>query len=297
MILYLKVNWPVGPNRPYGPKSGDGMTDIPYYAMAGSGNTFIVIDNRANLIKDPKEVAAKICKLHESGRADGVLFIEKPKEEGTSFFMRIFNADGSEADACGNGYRCVGLYASKHLNIPNPKFIRVGTLGGPIEINAASPQAIKVKMIDPTDYQKRIEIKMGQESLSASFINTGVPHAVIFTERLDKVPVMELGRAIRYHERFAPRGANVNFVEVTGINTLAIRTYERGVEAETFACGTGSVAAAIIGNLDGKVEAPVEVLPKSGEKLKVYFKRSGNEVTDVYLEGPAEENSKGHFPI
>ena len=215
--------------------------------MEGSGNSFIVVDNRERQIKNLKEFAAKESK---SQSVDGVLSIEKPEQKGTDFFMRIVNSDGSEAEACGNGYRVVGLYASKYLNIPNPKFIRVGTSEGPVIIDAASPQAIKVKMLNPTDYQKRIEIKMGQKSLPASFINTGVPHTVIFADDVKNIAVDTLGRTIRYHKMFKPKGTNVNFVEVTGKNSLAIRTYERGVEAETLACGTGSVAAAIIANLD-----------------------------------------------
>jgi len=260
--------------------------------MSGSGNTFIVVDNREHQIKDPKRFAAEKSKLNA---VDGVLFVEKPKEKQTHFFMRIVNADGSEAEACGNGYRCIGLYAHQHLAFP--KFIRVGTLGGPVEIDVASPQAIKVKMVDPKDYRKGIEIKMGQESLSASFINTGVAHTVIFKDDLNNIPVETLGKSIRYHQMFAPNGTNVNFVKVEGKNKLSIRTYERGVEAETLACGTGSVAAAIVANLEGKIETPVEVLPKSGERLKVDFRYSGNKVTNVYLEGPATENSKGSVSI
>ncbi|MBI1977895.1 MAG: diaminopimelate epimerase [Candidatus Omnitrophica bacterium] len=264
------------------------MAEIPYYKMAGSGNTFIVVDNRKNLIKNPNQFAANVCKSPESGGADGVLLIEKSKEKETDFFMRIVNADGSEAEACGNGYRCVGLYAAKHLKISNPRFIRVGTLGGTVEINAASSKAIKVKMIDPFDYRAEMKIPLKDRTLTASFLNTGVPHTVIFVGDLKNVPVDEWGRLIRYHELFVPKGTNVNFVEITGKNSLSIRTYERGVEGETLACGTGSVAAAIAAHLNGRVNTPVEVLPKSGEHLKVYFDRSGSEITNVYLEGPAE---------
>ena len=176
--------------------------------------------------------------------------------------------------------------------------MRVGTLGGPVEIDVHSQEAIKVKMVDPTEYRENVEIpNINDQTLRTAFINTGVPHVVIFTEKLEEAPVVELGRAIRYHKVFQPRGANVNFVEVTGKNSLSVRTYERGVEAETLACGTGSVAAAIIANLDGKVGAPVEVLPRSGEELKVSFHRSGNKITNVYLEGPARETSEGYLKI
>jgi diaminopimelate epimerase len=223
---------------------------------------------------------------------DGVLLIEKPKDANTHFFMRIFNSDGSEAEACGNGYRCIGLVAHKELDFP--KFMTVGTLAGPVTIDVQSDKAIKVKMVNPVDYREKVEIKLKNRSLNGAFINTGVPHVVIFVEGLDKVdelngfPVEALGRGVRYHEHFKPKGTNVNFVQVTGDKQLSIRTYERGVEGETLACGTGSVAAAIIANLQGKVEAPVEVAPKSGEKLKIYFERSGKKVTNVFLEGPAK---------
>ncbi len=264
--------------------------------MAGSGNTFYVIDNRENLIPNPKQFAAKVCKDSNSGGVDGVLFIEKPKEDKTDFFMRIFNSDGSEAEACGNGYRAVGLYAHKHLNFP--RFISVGTLAGPVKIDVASEKAIKVNMIDPTDYRAKVEIKLQKRSWAGAFINTGVPHVVIFVENLGQYPVKEEGREIRCHENFKPKGTNVNFVKVEGNNMLSIRTYERGVEGETPACGTGSVAAAVIANLKGKVGAPpIDVLPKSGEKLKVYFEHSGNKIINVQLEGPAVEKSKGELPI
>ncbi len=264
--------------------------------MAGSGNNFIVIDNRENVIKDQdqSQFAAKQCKDYG---VDGVLFIEKPKDKQTDFFMGIVNADGSEAEACGNGYRCVGLYAAEHLNISNPEFISVGTLGGPVEIDAAKPQAIKVKMINPVDYKAKIKIPLKDQTLTASFVNTGVPHTVIFTEDLKNVSVHDLGKAIRNHSLFSPKGTNVNFVQKTGKSSLSIRTYERGVEAETLACGTGSVAAAIVANLSDMVDIPVEILPKSGEKLKVDFLRSGKEITNVSLEGPAKFISKGHLSI
>ena len=124
--------------------------------------------------------------------------------------------------------------------------------------------------------------------LRGVFINTGVPHVVIFTEGLDQIPVVEVGRAIRHHEMFKPRGTNVNFAEVAGKNLVAVRTYERGVEDETLACGTGTVASAVVASLTNRVEPPVQVKTKSGEILTVYFERSGNHVSNVFLEGTAK---------
>ena len=256
--------------------------------MVASGNDFIVIDNRKHAIKNPKRFAAEVCPQHVGISADGVLLIEPSKK--ADFFMRIINADGSEAEACGNGYRCIGLYAHELLGFP--KSMRVETLAGEIKIDV-NTKTVKAKLADPSEYREKVEISdIGgsntKQPLGASFINTGVPHVVIFSEGLDQIPVVELGRAIRYHKLFQPRGTNVNFAEITGRNSLAIRTYERGVEDETLACGTGTVATAIVANLSGRVEAPVQVKTKSGETLNVYFERSGNRVKNVFLEGTAQ---------
>ena len=249
--------------------------------MVASGNDFLVIDNRKKIVKDAKKFAAEICRPHIGVGADGVLLIEPSKN--ADFFMRIVNADGSEAEACGNGYRCVGLYAHELLKFP--KTMRVETLAGEIKIDVNS-KTVKAKMADPTEYREKLEIpNVGGQTLRAAFINTGVPHVVIFTEGLDQAPVVELGRAIRYHKTFHPRGTNVNFAEVTGKNSLSIRTYERGVEDETLACGTGTVASAMVANLTGRVQTPVRVKTKSGETLIVNFERNKNQVRDVYLEG------------
>jgi diaminopimelate epimerase len=257
--------------------------------MEAAGNDFIVIDNRRSVIKNPKAFAAKACRPHFGVGADGVLLIEPSKS--ADFFIRIFNSDGSEAEACGNGYRCVGLYAQKLLGFK--KQVRAETLSGPVGIGLNS-NSIRVKMAEPRDFRQAVEIKIlhlsvksGRNTLKASFINTGVPHTVIFTESLESISVEESGRKIRGHEQFKPLGTNVNFVEVTGPKSISIRTYERGVEAETLACGTGAAASAIVASLASRVKPPVNVNTKSGETLRVYFDRAGKTVKNVYLEGTA----------
>ncbi|OGW86939.1 MAG: diaminopimelate epimerase [Omnitrophica bacterium RIFCSPHIGHO2_02_FULL_46_11] len=271
------------------------MGDITFHKMVASGNDFVVIDNRKGVVANAKQLAVKICQPHFGVGADGVLFIEPSRT--SDFFLRIVNSDGSEAEACGNGYRCVGLYAHQLLGFS--KSMRAETLAGEIgiEVNGST---IKAKMANPSDYRETVEIKdlkNGSKSLRASFINTGVPHVVIFAEGLDKMPVVELGRVIRYHKAFQPKGTNVNFVEVTGKNELSIRTYERGVEDETLACGTGTVASAVVSNLTDRVGIPVSVKTKSGETLKVYFDRVKNETRNVFLEGKAEFVFEGSLSI
>lgn len=250
--------------------------------MVASGNDFILIDNRTKSIQDPKSFAKKVCPFHTSVGADGVLLLEPSQK--ADYFLRVINSDGSEAEACGNGYRLAGLFANQILK--SPKKVKFETLAGNIDVEVNGATA-KVLMAQPKDFRRDVQLNVGGRQVHCAFINTGVPHVVIFAEGLDAVPVFELGRAIRYHDHFKPAGTNVNFVSVIGENRLRIRTYERGVEEETLACGTGSVAAAIVSVLTNRISAPVEV-ETNGGVLKVYFDRAGEQVKNVYLEGDAK---------
>ena len=280
---------------------------IPFCKAVASGNDFVVVDNRKGLIKNEKKFAQKVCRPHLDIGADGVLLVEKSNK--ADFFMRIINSDGSEAETCGNGFRCITLYA--HCVLGFPKKMKFETLAGMIdgEILSFSQNerpgdagiwaCMRAKMVNPKDYKKDIflELEGIKKLLHCSFIDTGVPHAVIFTEGLESVAVHELGRKVRYHDRFMPRGTNVNFVEITGKSALSIRTYERGVEAETLACGSGSTAAAVIGCLTGHVQSPVKVKTKSGEILTVRMKIAGDKVRNVFLEGDAKIVFEGNILV
>ncbi len=261
------------------------MSEIQFYKMVASGNDFIVMDNRKRVIHDLKSFAGRVCQPHTGVGADGILVIEPPISKNADFFLRIVNSDGSEAEACGNGYRCVGLYA--HEILEYPKTMNLETLAGNIHVEIKK-STIKVRMAEPKNYEPGVDIPINGRTLTMDFIDTGVPHVVIFSEGLLEIPVFELGRQIRYHERFRPKGTNVNFAEVTSPNRLRIRTYERGVENETLACGTGSVAAAICSVLTNRTKRPVEVETKSGEALKICFDLDQGKPTHVYLEGSAE---------
>lgn len=255
---------------------------ISFHKMVASGNDFIVIDNRRSILRDPVRLARELCVPHTGIGADGVLLIENSRK--AAFKMRILNSDGSEADACGNGFRCIALYANKKLGLPARFQFESGA--GLIQAQVKNGR-VCVELVKPSQLQERAELQVSGNRLHYSFINTGVPHAVIFVEGLDKIDVNGLGRAVRNHERFRPKGTNVNFVEVHGDHEIEVRTYERGVENETLACGTGSTASALISCLLGYTKPAVRVKTKSGEILTVDFKGQGAKIEKVTLEGPA----------
>ena len=258
------------------------MHPIPFVKMAASGNDFVVIDNRRKIVADPVRFAGEICALHTGAGADGLLLLETSKK--AAFKMRIINSDGSEAEACGNGFRCIARFAKERLGLPS--LFRFESLSGEIEARAEGKK-ITVQLVTPSDFRPRAEIEVRGHRLHYSFINAGVPHTVIFVEGLPKIDVENLGRAIRYHDRFKPRGTNVNFAEVEAASEIHVRTYERGVERETLACGTGSTASAVVSSLLGYTRPPVRVRTRGGEILTVDFTSNGKKADHVTLEGEA----------
>lgn len=263
------------------------MKEITFYKMVASGNDFVVVDNRRRFISNPAPLAREVCDRHTGVGADGLLLIEKGGRAKIDYRMRILNADGSEAEACGNGFRCVALLANKKLGLPAKQ--RFETLSGTVEAEIKQNR-VRVRLTNPKDFKGPEQIQSKgegeiQPKLRYYFIRVGVPHVVIFVEGLSQLPVFEIGRKIRYHARFKPAGTNVNFVEVTGPHPIQVRTYERGVEGETLACGTGSVASAVVSARAGYTEPPVRVKTRGGEILTVDFKMKGEKIQDVYLEG------------
>lgn len=259
--------------------------------MVASGNDFIVIDNRKNIFKNPLKETARLCEFHTGVGADGVLLVEKSRKG--DFKMRIINSDGSEAEACGNGFRCIALYAKEKMGAP-AKFT-FESLAGLIE-GQVKGNRVRVQMVQPHGLREA-DLVVNGHRLHYSFINTGVPHTVIFVEGLEKIDVDGLGRAIRNHKNFQPKGTNVNFVEVKGPNLIHVRTYERGVEKETLACGTGSTASAIISGIQGYVKTPVKIKTSGGEMLTVDFKREKDKFTNVTLEGEARIVFEGNLHL
>jgi len=265
------------------------MKKIRFYKLQASGNDFILINNYQLKIKEDKlkKIARKYCARKTGIGADGLLVIE-PSKRG-NFKMRIFNADGSEAEMCGNGARCVVLWANSVRKIKNMTFFetKAGMIEAKIKERKNKGALISIKMTDPFDLKLEIPLVLEKRKIKVNYVNTGVPHTVIFVEGLEKIPIEEIGRKVRFHKRFLPQGTNVNFVEILRDDFIKIRTYERGVEGETFACGTGAVASAIITTkfLKSKNKRiKINVLTKSEERLKVYFYQNKS-ITDVWLEG------------
>ena len=265
------------------------MKKISFTKMVGSGNDFVVIDAwRLKGIRLP-ELAKSICDRKFGVGADGVLVVDKSKPAGVK--MRIFNADGSEAEMCGNGARCTILYAGR-------KKAKLFAMAGTLDSELAGDN-VRIKLTDPKELKEDMPVKVNVRLMRINFINTGVPHAVIFVEGLDKIDVKGLGSQIRNHKAFAPRGTNVNFVEVVSPDFIRIRTYERGVEDETLACGTGSVASSLITSLKCGCAANscIRVETRSREVLKVYFDRKGKVFSNVWLEGKARIVHKGEYYV
>jgi diaminopimelate epimerase len=259
--------------------------------MVASGNDFVVVDNRRGVVKDAVAFTREICRPHQGAGADGVLLFESSKK--ANFKMRILNLDGSEAAACGNGFRCIALYAHDILKYSSRMNFESGS--GVIEAEVGPKDSVRVQLVKPRVFEMEGGLDARKRRLSYVFLDTGVPHVVIFVENLEKVEVFETGKAVRHHAHFQPFGTNVNFVEVKSKKEIAVRTYERGVENETLACGTGSTASAVASVLKGYVEPPVNVLTRSGEKLRIDMRKKGDEITKVFLEGKAQFVYKGEY--
>ncbi len=252
--------------------------------MNGAGNDFVLLDNRGGNLSLTSAQITRICDRHRGVGADGVLLLERPRN-GADFRMRYFNADGGEAEMCGNGARCFARFANRsagpleQLSFETPAGVIGAQLVG---------ELVTLQMSEPQDLRLGLEVPIGGEKFRAAYIDSGVPHVVVRVAQIEEVDVRSLGSALRHHPLFAPRGANANFLEERGARSIAIRTYERGVEDETLACGTGVVASALIFAATEKVQGPIDVLVRGGDTLQVGFTRDGEEFRNVTLTGPAD---------
>jgi diaminopimelate epimerase len=228
---------------------------------------------------------------------DGLILIERSRK--ADFRWRLFNADGSEAEFSGNGARCAARFA--YLKKIAPKRMTFETLAGLIEADMVTaapggkPEAVKVRFPDPKGLRLNLNVAVNGATRQAHFLDTGVPHCVYLVDDPDKVDIVGIGRPTRYHDLFKPAGTNVNFIKVLGPHRIRIRTYERGVEDETLACGTGSIASALLASLVAKVESPVTLVPQSGLELTVHFDAQGESFTNVYLQGDARAVYEGRI--
>ena len=257
---------------------------LTFTKMNGAGNDFVMVDNRDGSAQLTREQIARLCDRHRGVGGDGLLAVEAP-QNGADFRMRYYNADGGEAEMCGNGARCFARFASRLAGRTDA--VSFETIAGVITATLLGDR-VQLKMSVPKDLAPAANLSAAGELVSVNFVNTGVPHAVVVTNTLDAVDIVKLGSAIRWHEHFAPKGTNANFIQVLGPASLAIRTYERGVEDETLACGTGVVASALIHNQITGAPSPIGVRVKGGDILEVGFERTGDAYSNVTLTGPAD---------
>jgi diaminopimelate epimerase len=257
---------------------------VPFFKMHGGGNDFVLIDHRERFIPAPDQPrwARRLCACKTGVGADGLILLEYSDKADLGW--RFYNADGSEAEMCGNGARCAARFAV--LNGLTQSSLTLETLAGVIHADVQDRVA-RVLMTGVGDIHLHLDIPLKDITLHGHFMKVGVPHVAIPVENLDDAFVKEWGRAVRFHPLFQPAGANCNFIKVEGPHAIKVRTYERGVEDETLACGTGAVASALIAAHLEQVSSPVLVHTQGGEVLTVTFRNESNSLTEVFLEGEA----------
>jgi diaminopimelate epimerase len=268
------------------------MGVLAFWKMEGAGNDFILVDDRAGRIRDPKAAARRLCDRKFSVGADGLILLCRSRKADAR--MRILNPDGSEAEMCGNGVRCLAKFAvSRGLA---GRRMTVETLAGVIHCRVTGG-VVTARLSEPRDLRLKFTIPVGGRKVELHSVNTGVPHAVRVVDSLEDVDVDSLGRSIRFHPRFAPKGTNVNFIEFGAGNAIRVATYERGVECETLACGTGSTASALVAAALKGLKSPVHVRTAGGETLRVHFERSGGRFRHVELEGRVKKTFEGRVNL
>jgi diaminopimelate epimerase len=261
--------------------------------MNGAGNDFVMVDNRQNSLVLDKAAIARICDRHRGVGGDGLIAVE-PAQNGADFRMRYYNADGGEAEMCGNGARCFGRFAARLSGKTDA--VSFETMAGVITARLLG-ENVQIEMSLPHSFQLGTTLDLAGETHTVHAVNTGVPHAVVFVDNLEAVDIRKLGAALRYHSHFAPKGTNANFVAKVGPQALAIRTYERGVEDETLACGTGMVACALIFHSLTGAASPIAVQVKGGDTLKISFEHDGAAYSNVKLTGPADFVFEGETSV
>lgn len=265
---------------------------LSFTKMHGAGNDFIMVDNRDGAYIANHEQIAFLCDRHRGVGADGLIVMEEREDKEVPFRMRYFNSDGGEADMCGNGARCFAMFV--HDEAGPFEHFKFETKAGVVSARIHGKN-VTIGLSDPGALFLNNEIAVEGHELTVHSLNTGVPHAVVPVSDLPHFPVAKIGSALRHHSFFAPGGTNVNFVESDSLhrNHLHVRTFERGVEGETQACGTGVVASALVYAHEQALGSPVKVTVRGGETLEVAFRRKGDGFEDVTLTGPAEFVFKG----
>ena len=262
--------------------------------MNGAGNDFIFLDNRSGKISLTEKQIVRLCDRHRGIGADGLMLLVPSRTGKADWAWDFYNSDGSTGEMCGNGSRCFARFVQKTVGLNRDFTFETGAgiitahfQGARVTVNLTKPKDLRLN--------EAVKLSTGMETIHS--LNTGVPHAVLYVPDADKAMVMSLGAEIRRHPHFGPRGTNVNFVQVLGPNHIRVRTFERGVEGETLACGTGVTAASMISARVHKFSSPVKVQVQGGDMLEVSFKDDGTDFDDVHLTGPADFAFEGSVEI
>ena len=262
--------------------------------MNGAGNDFVLGDNRLQKIRLTPEQAARICDRHRGVGADGVMLLIPCASGKADWSWDFFNSDGSRAEMCGNGARCFARYIQKLTGAENK--ITFETTAGIITA-VFQGEIVTINLTTPKELHLNETVSLKNGATTIHSLNTGVPHAVVFVEEADKAMVQPTGAEVRHHPHFAPKGTNVNFVQLLGTNSIRVRTYERGVENETLACGTGVTASALIASRTHQLESPIKVQVQGGDVLEVSFEEKNGTFGNVRLTGPADFVFEGRIEI
>lgn len=267
---------------------------LEFTKLNGAGNDFLLIDNRRQNVSLTREQIVRLCDRHRGVGADGVLLLVPSASGKADWAWQFFNSDGSTGEMCGNGARCFARFVQKQTGV-NRDFTFETEAG----IIAASfhGDRVTVNLTPPTELRLNESVPLSIGAQTIHSVNTGVPHAVLYVPDADRAMVQQLGPEIRRHPHFGPRGTNVNFVQVLGPNHIRVRTFERGVEGETLACGTGVSAAALISSRVHQFTSPVKVQVQGGDVLEVSFRESNGGFAGVKLSGPAEFVFEGTIEI
>ena len=259
--------------------------EIAFTKMHGAGNDFVMIENLDGSIELTSEQVAALCDRRFGIGSDGLILLNPPQQEGTEATMLYYNADGGRVDMCGNGARCFTSFALLN-GIGNGQSVSFLTDAGPMKAIAQNG-LFTIRMTPVHSIELGQSLTTDQGEYAFDFMNTGVEHVIVFRSDVDAVDIVPEGSGIRYHDRF-PAGTNANFAEIQADGIIKVRTYERGVENETLACGTGVVAVAIAANLTKGQATPISMLVRGGDILTVDFRRDGDRISDITLTGPAK---------
>jgi diaminopimelate epimerase len=267
---------------------------LEFTKMNGAGNDFVLLDGRGQKPRLTREQIVRLCDRHRGIGADGLILLVPSASGQADWAWEFYNSDGSIGEMCGNGARCFARFVQQRTGVQRE--LSFETLAGVIRASFQG-ERVTVSLTEPKELRLNEPLPLASGKQVVHSVDTGVPHAVLFVPNADQARVSELGPEIRRHAHFQPRGTNVNFVQVLGPGHIRVRTFERGVEGETLACGTGVTASALIASRVQHFGSPVKVQVQGGDELQVSFKEDHGAFTEVRLTGPAEFVFEGRIEL